>query len=51
MHKQKGQFDDTALFIVSDHGNYAGDDGFLTKWLTRMEDALIRVPVVVRIPG
>lgn len=49
--KQKGQFDDTALFIVADHGNYAGDYGVPTKWWTGMEDALIRVPMAVRIPG
>ena len=49
--KQRGLWESTALFVVSDHGNYGGDYGLPAKWWTGMEDALLRVPLVARVPG
>jgi len=41
----------TALFCLSDHGNYAGDYGCPEKWHTAVHDAIGRVPLGVRLPG
>lgn len=43
--------DPTAVFFLSDHGNYTGDFGAPTKWLVGLEDSLLRVPFGMRIPG
>ena len=40
----------TAFFATSDHGNYAGDYGMPTKWHTGYHDALVRIPMAVRLP-
>jgi arylsulfatase A-like enzyme len=42
---------DTALFLFSDHGDYAGDYGLVEKWPNAMHDVLTRIPLVVRAPG
>jgi arylsulfatase A-like enzyme len=42
---------DTALFLCSDHGDYAGDYGLVEKWPAGLEDCLTHVPVIARIPG
>ncbi len=49
--KDQGEWDETAFFVVSDHGNYAGEYGVPTKWWTGMEDGLVRVPMYARVPG
>lgn len=41
----------TAVFFTSDHGNYAGDYGLPEKWHTGFHDALMHVPLAIRIPG
>ncbi len=41
----------TAVFVFSDHGDYAGDYGLVEKWPSGMEDVLTRVPFVTRVPG
>jgi len=46
-----GRDKDTALFVVSDHGDYAGDYGLVEKWPSGLEDALTHVPLIARIPG
>jgi choline-sulfatase len=43
--------EDTALFVFSDHGDYAGDYGLVEKWSNAMQDVLTRIPLVVRAPG
>ena len=50
MHEQN-LGDDTAVFCLSDHGNYAGDYGCPEKWHTAVHDAISRVPLGVRLPG
>jgi len=42
---------DTAIFLLSDHGDYAGDYGLVEKWPSGLEDVLTHVPVIVRVPG
>ena len=42
---------DTALFALSDHGDYAGDFGLVEKWASGLEDALTHVPLIARVPG
>jgi len=46
-----GHRDDTAVIFCSDHGEWAGDYGLVEKWSAGMDDALLRVPLIARIPG
>lgn len=41
----------TALFVFSDHGEWAGDYGLVEKWQSALDDCLTRVPMIVRTPG
>ena len=43
--------ENTALLVASDHGDYAGDYGLVEKWPSGLEDVLLRVPFIARIPG
>jgi arylsulfatase A-like enzyme len=42
---------DTAVFVLSDHGDYAGDYGLVEKWPSGLEDVLTHVPIIARVPG
>ena len=42
---------DTALFLLSDHGDYAGDFGLVEKWPNGLEDCLTHVPLIAHVPG
>lgn len=42
---------DTAVFMTSDHGDYAGDYGLVEKWPSDLADPLTHVPLIGRIPG
>ncbi len=42
---------DTAVFVLSDHGDYAGDYGLVEKWTSGLEDCLTHVPLIAKIPG
>jgi choline-sulfatase len=48
--RRSGRQQDTVLFVFSDHGDYAGDYGLVEKWPSGLEDALTRVPLIVRAP-
>ena len=48
--KQKGIYDDTAIFFFSDHGDYTGDYGLVEKVQNCFEDCLTRVPFIVKLP-
>ena len=48
---QTNRRDDTALFFLSDHGDYAGDYGLVEKWPNAMPDVLTHIPLIVRVPG
>ena len=35
----------------ADHGDYGGDYGLVEKWPSGLEDVLVRVPLIVSVPG
>lgn len=49
--QRTGHEQDTALFVLSDHGDYGGDYGLVEKWPSGLEDVLTHVPIIARIPG
>lgn len=48
--REKGVYGDTAVFVLSDHGDYAGDYDLVEKQQNSFEDCLIRVPLLVKLP-
>ncbi len=48
--KESGQYEETALCVFSDHGDYTGDYGLVQKHFIGMEDCLTRVPLVIKPP-
>ncbi|MTI58973.1 MAG: DUF4976 domain-containing protein [Firmicutes bacterium] len=49
--EETGLADDTAIFMFSDHGDWAGDYGLVEKWPAGLDDTLTRVPLIAKIPG
>ncbi len=49
--EKNGRSKDTAIFVSSDHGDYAGDYGLVEKWPSGLEDCLTRVPMIGKVPG
>ncbi len=49
--ERTGKDKDTALFLLSDHGDYTGDFGLIEKWPSGLEDCLTHVPLMARVPG
>jgi len=49
--KEAGIYDDTAVFLFSDHGDFAGDYGLVEKTQNTFEDCLTRVPFIVKPPA
>lgn len=48
--KANGQFENTILIFLSDHGDYAGDHGLQRKG-AGLPECLVRVPLIIRGPG
>ncbi|MGC9360164.1 MAG: sulfatase-like hydrolase/transferase [Anaerolineae bacterium] len=48
--RQAGIYDDTAVFVFSDHGDFTGDYGLVEKTQNTFEDCLSRVPLIVKPP-
>ena len=48
--KEAGIYEDTAIFFLSDHGDYTGDYGIVEKAQNMMEDCLVRVPLLIKPP-
>lgn len=48
--KNKGIYDDTAIFIFSDHGDFTGDYGLVEKTQNTFEDVLVKVPLIIKPP-
>ena len=46
--KQTGVYDDTSVFVFSDHGDLTGDYGITEKCQNSFEDPLTNVPLVVK---
>lgn len=41
----------TLVIYTSDHGDFAGEHGCFEKWDTLFYDCLVRVPLLMRLPG
>lgn len=49
--RESGKYDDTAVFLFSDHGDFTGDYGLVEKTQNTFEDCLTRVPFIVKPPA
>ncbi|MEK7395517.1 MAG: sulfatase-like hydrolase/transferase [Candidatus Poribacteria bacterium] len=49
--KSIGKYDNTAIFVFSDHGDYTGDYALTEKWWTGFQDCLIHTPFMAKVPG
>lgn len=49
--RRRDLFEDTALLVWSDHGDYTGDYDLVEKTQNTFEDCLTRVPLCVKPPG
>ena len=49
--RHAGLYDDTSLFVFSDHGDFTGDYGLVEKNQNTFEECLTRVPFVVKPPA
>jgi arylsulfatase A-like enzyme len=48
--RNRGMYDDAAVFLFSDHGDYTGDYGIVEKTQNTFEDCLARVPFIIKPP-
>lgn len=46
-----GLMNRTAVAFASDHGDFMGNYGLVEKWSGAADDLLLRVPLVLRLPG
>ncbi|MCA9987559.1 MAG: sulfatase-like hydrolase/transferase [Anaerolineales bacterium] len=46
-----GHYDDSAIFLFADHGDFTGDYGLVEKTQNTMEDCLTHVPFIVKPPA
>ena len=48
--KESEIYDDSAIFLFSDHGDYTGDYGIVEKTQNTFEECLSKVPFIVKTP-
>ncbi len=48
--KEEGIYDDSAVFVFSDHGDFTGDYGIVEKNQNTFEDCLTNVPFIIKPP-
>ena len=48
--KEAGEYDNSAIFFFSDHGDYTGDYGLTEKAQNSFEDCLTNVPLLIKPP-
>lgn len=48
--KEAGEYDNSAIFFFSDHGDYTGDHGIAEKAQNTFEDCLTHVPLLIKPP-
>lgn len=48
--KEAGEYDNSAIFFFSDHGDYTGDHGLSEKAQNTFEDCLTNVPLLIKPP-
>ena len=46
--KDEGVYDDTAIYVMSDHGDYTGDYGIAEKTQNTFEECLVNVPFMIK---
>jgi arylsulfatase A-like enzyme len=49
--KEAHIYDDSAVFLFSDHGDFTGDYGLVEKTQNTFEDVLTRVPFIIKPPS
>ncbi|MBY8986251.1 MAG: sulfatase-like hydrolase/transferase [Candidatus Lokiarchaeota archaeon] len=49
--KKKNYYNDTAIFLFSDHGDFTGDYGLVEKTQNTFEDCLTRIPFIIKPPS
>ncbi len=49
--KETGHYDDSAIFVFSDHGDFTGDYGLVEKTQNTFQDCLSRVPFLMKPPA
>lgn len=49
--RDAGLYEDTAVFVFADHGDYTGDYGIVEKTQNTFEDPLVRVPFLIKPPA
>jgi arylsulfatase A-like enzyme len=48
---RSGARERTAVAFFTDHGEYLGDYGLVEKWVSGLDDCLLREPLVLQVPG
>jgi len=48
--REAGMYDDSAIFLFSDHGDFTGDYGLVEKTQNTFEDCLTHVPFIIKPP-
>lgn len=48
--RETGEYDNSAIFFFSDHGDYTGDHGIVEKAQNTFEDCLTNVPLLIKPP-
>lgn len=48
--KEAGEYDNSSIFFLSDHGDYTGDYGLTEKTQNTFEDCLTNVPLLIKPP-
>lgn len=49
--REEGIYERTAIFFLSDHGDFTGDYGLVEKNQNTFQDCLVRVPLLVKPPA
>lgn len=49
--KDLNLYNNTFISLFADHGDYVGSYGLTEKWPTGMEDSLLNVPLIVKLPN
>jgi arylsulfatase A-like enzyme len=49
--RERGIYDETAVFVFSDHGDFTGNYGLVEKTQNTFEDCLTRVPFLIKPPA
>jgi arylsulfatase A-like enzyme len=48
--KEIREYENSAIFFFSDHGDYVGNYGLTEKWVNAFQDCLINIPLVIKVP-